>query len=111
MKKRKVETVKSQHDLTRGVKSNAGGGSPTKRGALQRYGGPGGQNQKWSLNAGLVEAFKKFQWASHVALETFGCKEVLARLLVDWKRVPPAVVDSWLMEDELYYRAVLQLAD
>ena len=63
------------------------------------------------MDAGLVEAFKKFQWASHVALETSGCEEVLARLLVDWKRVPPAVVDSWLMEDELYHIALLELAD
>ena len=46
MKKQEVEMIKAQHDLTRGVKIKAGGGSTTKRIALQRNGGSEGEKSE-----------------------------------------------------------------
>ena len=44
------------------------------------------------MDSNLVEAFKKIEWASHVALEAANCTGVLALILVKWRRVTPDAV-------------------
>ena len=89
MEKEKIVTRKAQHDPTRGGAKTSRGGRPSDRGALQRYGGPAGRIHRGPLDSNRVEAFKKFEWASHMALETANCTDVLARILVNWRIVTP----------------------
>ena len=61
------------------------------------------------LNAGLFEAFKRFECASHVALETANFTGVLARILVKWNSVTTGAVTHWLERDKFHHRALLEL--
>ena len=54
---------------------------------------------------------RKFEWASHMALETANCTDVPARTLVNWRRVTPDEVTRWFKADEFYHLALLELAD
>ena len=89
MEKKKIVTEKAQHDSTRDGCRTTRGGRPSDRGALQRYGGPAGRIHRGPLDLDLVEAFKRFEWASHVILETANRTDVLARIFVKWRRVTP----------------------
>ena len=111
MEKEKMVTKKAQHDPTRGEGKTTRGGRPSDRGALQRYGGPTGRIHRGPLDSNLVEAFKRFEWASHMILETANCTDVLARIFVKWRRVTPGEVTRWFKADEFYHLAFLELAD
>ena len=82
-------TEKTQHSSTRDGSKKTRGERPSDRGALQKYGGPAGRIHRGPLDSDLVEAFKRFEWASHVILETANRKDVLARIFVKWRRVTP----------------------
>ena len=49
--------------------------------ALQKHVGPAGRIHKGAVNDELVEAFRRYQWTSHVLLETACCANTLAQLL------------------------------
>ena len=110
MEKEKIVAKKAQQDPTRDG-SRTTRGRPSGRGALQTYGGPAGRIHRGQLNADLLETFKQFEWASHIALETANCTNVLARILVKWRRVMPDEVTRWFRAEEFYHLALLELAD
>ena len=62
------------------------------------------------MNEELVEAFKTYQWASHVALETCTSCDTLAHILILWERASPAAIERWFEDDEFAHRAFLALA-
>ena len=104
-------TEKTQHSSTRDGSKTTRGERPSDRGALQRYGGPAGRIHRGPLDSDLVEAFKRFEWASHVILETANRTDVLARILVKWRRVTAGELTRWFKGDEFYHLALLELAD
>ena len=89
MEKEKIVAKKAQQNPTRDGSRTTRGGRPLDRGALQTYGGPAGRIHRGPLNSDLLETFKEFEWASHMALETANCTNVLARILVKWRRAMP----------------------
>ena len=111
MGKKKIVTEKAQHSSTRDGGKTTRGERPADRGALQRYGGPAGRIHRGPLDSDLVEAFKRFEWASHVMLETANRTDVLARIFVKWRRVTAGKLTRWFKEDEFYHLALLELAD
>ena len=111
MGKKKIVTEKAQHSSTRAGGKTTRGERPAGRGALQRYGGPAGRIHRGPLDSELVEAFKKFEWTSHVMLETVNCTNVLARIFVKWGRITPGELTRWFKENEFYHLALLELAD
>ena len=111
MGKKKIVTEKAQHSSTRAGGKTTRGERPAGRGALQRYGGPAGRIHRGPLDSELVEAFKKFEWTSHVMLETANRTDVLARIFVKWGRITAGELTRWFKEDEFYHLALLELAD
>ena len=111
MGKKKIVTEKAQHNSTRDGGKTTRGERPSDRGALQRYGGPAGRIHCGPLDSDLLEAFKRFEWASHVILETANRTDVLARILVKWRRVTAGKLTRWFKDDEFYHLALLELAD
>ena len=63
--KKRIVTEKTQHSSTRDGSKTTRGERPSDRGALQKYGGPAGRIHRGPLDSDLVEAFKRFEWASH----------------------------------------------
>ena len=49
--------------------------------ALQQHVGPAGRIHKGAVSDELVEAFRRYQWTSHVILETACAADTLAHLL------------------------------
>ena len=78
---------------------------------LQQHVGPAGRIHKGAVNEELVEAFRRYQWTSHVALETSCSANTLAHLLIEEKRVSPSSVERWVEADEFFHRACLALAE
>ena len=111
MGKEEITTKRAQQNPTRGGSRTTRGGRPSDRGALQTYAGPAGRIHRGPLSAELLETFKEFEWASHMALETANCTNVLARILVKWRRVMPDKITQWFIDEEFYHLALLELAD
>ena len=111
MKKRNESPVRKRLEDTPGASTATGKEKPGSRGALQQWGGPFGRIHRGALNAELVETFKRYPWASHVALETASSGDTLAHLLIRWKRVSPSAIERWCEDNEFAHRALLALAE
>ena len=49
--------------------------------ALQQHVGPAGRIHRGTVNDELLAVFRRYQWTSHVLLETACCANTLAQLL------------------------------
>ena len=78
--------------------------------ALQHLVGPVGRIHKGAVNDELVEVFRRYQWTSHVILETACSADTLAQMLDSYKRVPRSSIERWFEADEFFHRACLALA-
>ena len=78
---------------------------------LQQHAGPAGRIHKGQMNDELLEAFRRYPWTSHIALETACSADTLAHMLISYKRVGPTVIERWYEADEFFHRACLALAE
>ena len=82
MKEHEESAGHDMPDLQNDPKTATGRGRSGSQAALQQLIGPAGRIHTGAVNDELVEAFKRYQWTSHVVLETSCSANTLAHLLI-----------------------------